>query len=1396
MNGYALGIDMGSTSVKISLLDNEKHQIYHADTDHHGRPYETLAEELTALAGLFDIKEVRWGALVGVGGAKLAQLAGAENYSEVMTQAEAVKVFYPQVRTIIELGCQNAKCIFLDEDGTVKHFVMNTDCSAGTGSFLEEQALRLGIQLSELSGLTEKAVFVPRIAGRCSVFAKTDIIHLQQEGSSVNDILLGLCFAVIRTFKAGVVRSNKITTPLLLHGGMTRNQGIIRAMGEVFSVKQSDFVIPLECRNVNSTGAALLAMQALHKLDLQKLIGALEQKQTETLSFSHEPLVLGRPVCAESLHQIYPAADTCYLGIDVGSTSTNLALMDEAGQVLDFQYLRTRGNPLAAVRDGLQKLREHHAGKQVLGVGVTGSGRFLISDFVGGDVVKDEITAQARAAVEVDPEVDTVFEIGGQDSKFIRLENGVVTDFEMNKVCAAGTGSFLEEQAKKLGVPVEDIARLALESAKPLSLGERCTVYMETNVRHHVAQGAPLEDILAGLCYSVAHNYLNRVVAGKKTGRKIVFQGGVAFNHGVLAALQNITGQEITVPPFFSVSGAWGAALLARETMQKTQARSNFLGWDAQLDGCEVANIACQGCANVCQVKKVSFRPGYAKYYGARCEIFEKGGNKKTEEQLPPLFALREQLFMKDYRTDRQPEAPTVGIPRILFMYKMFPMFQAMFHQLGFNVVISDDTDERIVALSESHTFEETCYPVKLITGHVLDLMEKNVDYIFLPSLATMKHPVSKTRQDYPCIFMQNVSGIIEVLLGSKMREKKITFLNPVLSFKFGRKYMLKTFMEMGIRLGKSPAQILPAIKKGFMAKDAFEQALEKAGTRYLQDLPEDEKVLVLITRPYGMIDRQLNMRIPQQLNKMGIHVVPKDVLPINNYDISGFLDNMYWPFGQHILSAVQITKERPNLYPVFLTNHGCGPDTALTHYVAEIMGDKPYLHLEVDEHTSPVGIITRLEAFVNSLQNHQPTQQSAALPELVLPVKPNQEKEQLIPDIGPHSGILAGTLRQFGYDARLLDPPQESAINAGRSFTITKEYFSLTALLGSAVETLKKESNLADKEIFVPVLEGAEVDGQYAPLLKTVLQNNGLSQVTVVAPYLEDMLSEKSPLGVAFGLTLFKRLLAADVLLGLLLETRPYLANPAEANQLYQEYLARIPFTEDLQQLLAKAKRAFGKLPATPQKRPVLAVVGEPYLLYHPALNADLAHRIEQLGAQVMVPPLTEILFHYLVEKQAEARQKKEFFNYLKYKAALKKILQEAETVLPGAGEALRNQAESIVEHSRKYLAYLSGGFGSYRIGKGLVAGRQGAHGIIHLASLYENTALLVNLLSDRIRMEEGTDWLNLGIDGKKNENDEIRLQTFIQTVKQKKDSVSKIIQIKETVYTESPFRTAGGGK
>jgi predicted CoA-substrate-specific enzyme activase len=1330
---YALGIDIGASAIKISLLTLEREVLSQVCREHQGRPYAVLAGEIDRLVEQYQLADSHYGALTGTGGVKLAQEADLQSYPEVPAQCAAATEYYPGVATIVELGGQNTKFIARHENGTVRHFSLNSDCSAGTGSFLEEQALRLGIDVGKVSTLTEQASSVPRIAGRCSVFAKTDIVHLQQQGAAVSDVLLGLCYAMVRRFKASVVRSSEVVPPLLLHGGMTGNQGIIRAMQDLFSLDAGDIVIPDESRNLVSTGAALLALDAKASLSLGKLRQALEVRPGPLPAGRRPPVSSQVTVDSDALHQVTPGEGDCYLGIDVGSISTKLVFMSPAGQVVDFLYLPTVGDPIAAVRQGLAKFGARHQGRRVLGVGVTGSGRYLASDLVGGDVVVDEISAQARAAYEADPQVDTVLEIGGQDAKFIRLENGAVTDFEMNKICAAGTGSFLEDQAKKLGIAIEEVPALAFSSRAPVSLGERCTVYMESEVRRHLALGTPLPDILSGVCYAVARNYLGRVVGSKTLGRKIYLQGGVAFNGAVLAALQEITGRQLAVTRFFSVTGAWGAALMAREQLRDREVASRFYGWESPSGGLD-----------------------------APAGVPDKVTTGRAADQLPPLFALREQLFMKDYRGKVNPHAPTVGIPRVLFMYKLFPMFQAMFHHLGFNVVISGHTDERIVGLSESVTYEETCYPVKLIAGHVLDLVEMGVDYIFLPALATMKHQVSRTRQDYPCMFMQSAAKITEIMLGNQLQRKGIKLISPTLSFKFGRQHLLKTLLKIGTELGKGAGQVLPAIKAGFLAKDAFERAVESAGREFIQNLSAGEKALVLITRPYGIIDRQLNMRIPQELERMGIKTIPKDCLPISDRDVSDFCSNMYWPFGQHILAAVQIAKERPHLYPVVLTNHGCGPDTALIHYVSEIMAGKPYLHLEVDEHSSPVGIITRLQAFVNSLKHHRPPVESVSLPKVTLPSAVSPRKQLFLPPWGPHATALAGTLEHFGYDAKGLELPREGT-GEGPSSASAKEYFSMRALLDSALATLatRTPQELDRTAIFIPALEGAEVDGQYARLLKAFLGKHGLPQVEVVAPFLEDLFSAKSPFGADLAATLFRTIFAVDALTEMLLDTRPYLDDPAASDRLFASYLRQLADTQDLKATVAAAGADFAGLAARAEPRPVIALVGEPYLLYRPELNGDLIARTERLGAAVKLAPLAEIIFHYLVEKQCEARAKKELASYLRYRATLGRLSAEAEQVVPGAGTRLQRQADKIARYGREHLPCLYGGFGIYRVGKAMVAREEGALATIHAASSYENTALVINILSERFRGHGA--WLNVGINGRNGENDAVRLQNFV---------------------------------
>lgn len=569
----ALGLDLGASSVKLALLENGKIKSLWMQT-HQGRPFEYLQNGLEML-------NLHEKAAVCVTGANSEALLAAcpelTGLGDIPATVEGVRLLAPQGGSIMEIGSQGARFITGWQSGAPQ-FSVNEHCAGGTGSFFEDQMSRLGLNIEDYSRLIEEARSIPRLSGRCAVFAKTDIIHRQQEGVPTPDILLGLCYAMIHNYKATIVRNLSVEKPVVFCGGVTCNAGVIRAIRDVFDLAEDELIVPKQARYASAIGAACKAEGCVsvdHLLDI--LRGGLSARRAVG---ELEPLVLapGTKLTDPPATGVI-SSEGCALGIDIGSTSTDLVLTGRDGTLVDFQYLRTAGNPEAAVRKGLQTLQQKYGAIRFAAVGVTGSGRERIGRMIGADAIRDEITAQAKGATFWVPDVDTVFEIGGQDSKYIALRDGEVVDFQMNKICAAGTGSFVEEQAARMGIPIEQFGPLALTAKAPAALGERCTVFIETAIASAVAESVGQAEIAAGLCHAIVRNYLHKVVAGKPVGQHIVLQGGVDYNSGIVAAFQAAYGERVQVSPCFAISGAFGAAMLALEAVGNGE--SHFTGFDA-----------------------------------------------------------------------------------------------------------------------------------------------------------------------------------------------------------------------------------------------------------------------------------------------------------------------------------------------------------------------------------------------------------------------------------------------------------------------------------------------------------------------------------------------------------------------------------------------------------------------------------------------------------------------------------------------------------------------------------------------------------------------------------------------------------------------------------------------
>ena len=1280
-----LGIDLGTSSVKLGMLDATGdlpvvERLWSAR--HYGLILQTLRE------GLADVRVTDEPISVCVTGANSVQLNGLAALGDIPAIVEGARYLVPEAGSIMEIGSQGSRFI-TDLAGAAPQFAVNEHCAGGTGSFFEDQMNRLGMRLSDYSATVKRAGSVPRLSGRCAVFAKTDIIHRQAEGVPTPDILLGLCYAMIRNYKATIVKSLPVTKPVVFAGGVTENTGVATAIRDVFSLEEGELIIPEHALFAGAIGAAFamaggkVTGTQLSLEDLDAFVADAEARENHLRTLSplrlKEGTVLTDPPVRETLPE-----DGVVLGIDIGSTSTNLVMTGRDGTLVDLQYLRTAGDPENAVRTGLESIRRRFGEVPFLCVGVTGSGRTRVGKMLGADTIRDEITAQARAAASVDPDVDTVFEIGGQDSKYISLRNGQVTDFQMNKICAAGTGSFVEEQAARMDIALRDFGPLALSADTPAELGERCTVFIETAISSAEAQGAGKDDIAAGLCHSIVRNYLHKVVGNKPVGTHIVLQGGVAYNPGIVAAFQHAYGDTLSVSPCFSVSGAYGVSLLALE--HENLGHSTFKGFD----------------------------------FGRQAAV---------EETLSPevrknieFFNRSRDYLLRGYTGERDPNKKTVGIPFALLVHRLFPMVYTYFTELGYNVLLSQPTDEEIIALSQQYAVGETCYPVKLIYGHMAKLAQEDIDYIFLPTVHTMRHESTYVAHPFGCVYMQTAA--ISIAKNLHLEEKGIQVLSPVFDLDMGLPTMGKTMVGMGTMLGHLPPTVMKCMLKGANAMRKYLAAIDRWGEELFADISPDEKVLVLVTRPYGIQDPVLNMQIPQLLLERGYKVITNSHLPgDHDVDLSKDWPNMYWPFGEHILSSAKLIRNHPNLYMVYLVNHGCGPDTMLSHMVAEEMGDKPYLQIEVDEHFSKVGVITRIEAFLNSLESRP----AEALPENFEIREVSHKTANILPSVGdlssqqgteplrtPHLGeyteLLSDYVRTvYGLSADPLPAPDGDVLAAGRSVTRSKEYLTFTATAGMAL------SAPAGAALLLPGTQGSEADGVYHEVVRLALDRAGRERDVIVAPLLETL-----PKTAKDPALLFRAVLAGDLL---------YAAPTAEREALREKYLSNLPD----EHTLLKMASEIGRLPVPGR---ILAAVGTPMCLTD--LDSGVLSTLESEGETILRQPLAEYL--WFLWSDCGDNGETDLAPYARLMRELHERL--------GPRSAFSAHPEKLAGLADRYVRILSGGNGRYRCAKAIGMSKT-ASAVLALTPRYENTATILDMrnLSDHcaaplFRLQLDDDW------------------------------------------------------
>src|SRR5512143_1932534 len=1001
----SVGIDLGAATTKAVVLGEGDRllSVLYRRRDH---------DDAAALdAFLADIEARRLTArlrLGAVGGEAEPLLSGVSAVNGILAVAAGARALHPEARAVLEVGGHTSKLIVFGDRGEVRDFATNEACAAGTGSFLEQQAGRLGLSIGELSELAARAPRAATIAGRCSVFAASDMIHLQQKGTPLPEIAYGLCMAIVRNDLATLLKGKRIATPVVIAGGCARNEGILRAFREALDVADANLVLVSSRPGLEGAiGAAVAARDAeaseLPVAELRRLLAALLSRERRDAT----PLapLRRRPRRASLAEPVREAAADVegYLGVDVGSVSTDVVVLDAGGEPISSVYLPTRGRPAEALYEALSVLeRRFGPHLSVLGCGATGSGRHLAGRLVGADVVKNEITCQLLAAKRYFPDVDTVFEIGGQDSKFIAVRDGSMSDFAMNKVCAAGTGSFLEEQSRDLGIDVcRDFAPRAFAGI-PLDLGSRCTVFMGTEVVGALGAGAAVEDVCAGLAYSIVRNYLDKVVGPRPVGRRIVFQGGVASNAAVVAAFESALGREIEVHPFNRVSGAIGAALAARSARAEAAA-ARFAGF-APPERLELKSFECRHCSNRCEVNVIAGGPAGRTFFGDTCERYTSRESSLAcrVPNLPAEYLERcEALFSRAGTSGL-----SIGVPRASSLLGALPFW--------------------------------------LVTGHVHALLAREIDLVFVPAVTVLSR--DDQARSYSCPYTMAEPFVV----GAPERSR---LLSPVVTFESEQAFAAG-FDPYREALGVSTGRVCEAFRAARFAQRELD-GLFRGRARELIASGEQRHVFAILGRPYVTLDAYVNLALFERLRRLGVLGIPVDMLP--RFTVGGERSELPWRFPADAHEAAITLDGVDDVHPALVSCFGCGPDGFAVPRIEETLGRKPHITLELDEHRGEAGLVTRIEAFLDRL-GAVPRREtrSSGVARRAAAFIPSMPSAVRIPYFADHAYASSGLFRLKGHDARVLPLPGPGAKALGEKYSLGKECHAFSMIAGDLLQVAR----------------------------------------------------------------------------------------------------------------------------------------------------------------------------------------------------------------------------------------------------------------------------------------------------------------------------------------------------
>jgi predicted CoA-substrate-specific enzyme activase len=1251
MTEKTLGIDIGSTTLKLCVLSPDG-KTEHEMMAHEGDLPGTLVQLLGRLGG--NGSAVTRGVVTGTEGRHRIELPEVIAAVAIEAGLEALGL---RPDAVVSMGGEDLVVYTLDSLGRIVNTYSGNKCASGTGEFLRQQLGRMNMRLDAINHGCDGARVYP-LSARCSVFMKSDCTHRLNKGEATKeDIALSLSKVMADKVTEFLTKAKLERGQVVLIGGVTRNRHLVEFVRE--SRPGIDFVVPEEAAFFEAFGAARLARGQEATLPE----GELVRPGSELLFKTYAPLRGASDLVehAPSRRGAYDPEAEYILGVDGGSTTTKVALINAGTlEIVAEHYGRTFGDPVAALKLCLEEVRKQlgrHRPRIRL-VATTGSSRELLGVFLETVGVYNEIIAHTVGTTYFQRDVDTMFEIGGQDAKYVYIMNGVPIDYAMNEACSAGTGSFLEESAAgDLNIDsAREIGPVALEAGSPLKFGEHCSAFINSDIRKAIQQGARREDIVAGLVFSIVANYLNRVVGNRRIGEHIVLQGGVAKNPAVPLAFAQMTGKRITVPPDPELMGCFGVARLVQQKHEEGLIEKGEFDLDA-LIAKEIAYrkpFVCKSCENRCSIRRLQV--GEKRYpFGGRCSLYtNKRKKRKTDTSDVVDYTLeRTRMLFEEFapppdtlQLARGATSATVGVPVAFSIHSLWPLYSWFFHTLGVKVELSTRVAPEGIAKQESNY----CFPAEIAHGAIQDVIDSGVDYVFLPHFRDM--PTLEKVRACTCPLTQGLPFYARHAFG--LSDERM--LRPLVSFGNGLEESRASFQKVAERLGFTRAEGGRAFDAGVSHYERFLAAYRALGRKVLEEVERhpDRVYVALLGRPYNAFTRDANMGIPRKFISQGVTVIPFDMIFEDGAEIP---PNNYWYYGQQNMKAVRQVKRVDNLYLSWISNFSCAPDSFMLHYVRWIMGEKPYLVLEIDSHTADAGLDTRIEAFLDIVESYRRHMEPD--PERPFERRYRVEMKEEYCDVvdrrtgdridirdprvhlvWPSMGDLSteamnvATLRQ-GINSTYLPLPDVYSTQLARDVASGKECIPALLVLGSIIKFFR-ENPRSDGDIymvFVPSTPGPCRTGQYYVFYDRLFEELGWENVVLLVGGAENSYRE---LGPTFSRDVWRGLVLGDYFADIRSALRVVARDPDDAMELFRSVWQQVldAFLEGPRELDHALGRAADRLAAVPRRARLedlkkVIVVGEIYVRRDNFSVRELSEMLISKGIYPKVTGVTEWL-HY----------------------------------------------------------------------------------------------------------------------------------------------------------------------